>query len=264
MAAFPFFIPTPAGDGQQFQPIHVDDLACVVAKAVESDQLVGCTLEPVGPEVVTLREILVDYRRWLGLPPAPLVTIPGWLVGWTARVGDLAGGPLNSTALAQLRYGNAGDYAAFAQRSGLSCTGWRDTLGSGPAHTQDRWHARLYFVRPLLRMTLAPMWLASGLLGFLALREWAPRLAALLGIAGPPALVLLIAACLCDLVIAALLVMRWRPRTLAAIQVAVIAMYTIAGTAMEPGLWAAPLGPLLKNLPIVGAVLALGAIEEER
>jgi len=264
MAALPFLIPVPAGAGHAFQPIHVDDLARVVAKALESAALVGRTLDPVGPDVVTLREILVDYRRWLGLPGAPLARIPAWLVACAARMGDLAGGPLNSTALAQMRHGNTGDYAAFADQSGITCAGWHESLAANPAHTQDRWHARLYFVRPLLRTMLALLWLASGLAGFLAVGDWTPRLVASLGIANSFALVLLIAACVCDLAIGALLVARWRPRALAGIQVAVIAAYTIAATAMEPGLWFAPLGPLLKNLPIVAAALALGAIEEER
>ncbi|HVP70155.1 MAG TPA: DoxX-like family protein, partial [Gemmatimonadaceae bacterium] len=174
------------------------------------------------------------------------------------------GGPLNSTALAQLEHGNTGDYADFVEQSGIAGAGWRDALARHPAHTQDRWHARLYFARPLLRVTLALLWLVSGLAGLFALRDWAPRLAGLLGIGGPPALVMLIAACACDIVIAALVLARWRPPVLAGIQVVVIAVYTLAGTAMEPGLWAAPLGPLLKNLPIVAAALALGAIEDER
>jgi len=72
------------------------------------------------------------------------------------------------------------------------------------------------------------------------------------------------AACACDIAIAALLVARWRPPVLAGIQVALIAVYTLAGTLMEPSVWTAPLGPLLKNLPIIAAVVALGSIEEER
>jgi uncharacterized protein YbjT (DUF2867 family) len=149
LAALPFFIPVPAGEGHVFQPIHVDDLARVVAKALESDELAGRTLDPVGPDAVTLREILVDYRRWLGLAAVPQFVVPRMLVVALSRLGDLVGGPLNSTALAQLDHGNAGDYAAFERDAGFSCLGWRAALARHPAHLQDRRHARLYFV-PLL------------------------------------------------------------------------------------------------------------------
>jgi hypothetical protein len=71
-------------------------------------------------------------------------------------------------------------------------------------------------------------------------------------------------ACGADLVLAALLIARWRPRALALIQVLVIAGYTAVATLLWPALWAQPLGALFKNVPILAAVLALGAIEEER
>jgi uncharacterized protein YbjT (DUF2867 family) len=50
LAALPCVIPVPGDGRQSFQPIHVDDLARIVAKAVESDALMRRTVEPVGPE----------------------------------------------------------------------------------------------------------------------------------------------------------------------------------------------------------------------
>ncbi len=138
-------------------------------QALESDALVGTTLDPVGPETVTLREILVDYRRWLGLAAAPVVVVPRALVRVAARIGDLAGGPLNSTALAQLEHGNTGDYAAFERAIGFPCMGWRAALARHPAHAQDRWHARLYFVPPLLGLVLVLLAIAAVLIAVAAL-----------------------------------------------------------------------------------------------
>ena len=64
--------------------------------------------------------------------------------------------------------------------------------------------------------------------------------------------------------IAVLLARRWRPRRVALAQVILISGYTAIATALWPSLWSESLGPLLKNLPILAAALALGAIEEER
>ena len=43
-----------------------------------------------------------------------------------------------------------------------------------------------------------------------------------------------------------------------------IGSYTAVATWLWPTMWADPLGVLLKNVPIVAAVLAWGAMEEPR
>jgi uncharacterized protein YbjT (DUF2867 family) len=264
MAAMPFAIPVPGAGNQEFQPIHVDDLSQVVIQALETDRLVRATLDPVGPDRVTLRAILADLRRWLGFGPAPVVSIPQPLARAAAALGDRLGGPLNSTALAQLERGNAGDYAAFARATAMTARGWKEGLARQPAHTQDRWHARLYFVRPVLRYSLVFLWLVSALAGALDLRAWSVLLAMHVPMAIRTALTMLALSCLLDLVLAALIARRWRPRRLALIQVLVILSYTAVATVLFPSLWAEPLGPLFKNVPILAAVLAWGAIEEDR
>jgi uncharacterized protein YbjT (DUF2867 family)/uncharacterized membrane protein YphA (DoxX/SURF4 family) len=264
IAALPFAVPVPGTGSQQFQPIHVDDLSRVVALALESDSLVCRTVDAVGPDVVTLRSLLEDYRRWLGFGTAPVIPIPALLVRAIARLGDHLGGPLNSTSLRQLEYGNTGDYAAFVRLTAGDAQGWRAALADHPAHTQDRWHARIYFIRPLLRFTLGALWLVSGFAGAFALMPWATLFATQLRISTAAAATVLALACILDIAIALLVLRRWKPRLLALAQVAVIAVYTLVATWLWPSLWAESLGPLLKNLPIVAAVLALGAIEEER
>jgi uncharacterized protein YbjT (DUF2867 family) len=264
MAALPFAIPVPADGGQRFQPVAMEDVTRVVAMAIEEDRLLRTTVDAVGPDVLTLREILADYRRWLGFGGARVVAVPRALVKLATRLADRFGGPLNSTALAQLEHGNTGDYEAFHSATGIDAMPWKAALAANPAHVQDRWHARLYFARPLLRVTLALMWIASGFLGLKALREWTPVFAQALGVSFTVAGAALVVACVLDVVLASLLMRRWRPRTLAGIQVAVIASYTAMATILWPSLWLESLGPILKNIPIVAAVLALGAIEEER
>ena len=264
MASLPFAILVPGEGNESFQPIHVADLARVVVQAVETDRLARRTIDPVGPEVVSLRSLLEDYRRWLGFAPAPVVRVPLALVSAACQVGDVVGGPLNSTSRAQLAHGNTGDSRAFEEATGCGARGWRAILAAEPAHTQDRWHARLYFARPLLRMALALLWAGSGIAGLFATTEWAPRLAAATAISDLLASTLLAGACLVDLVIAALVLASWRPRVLAMAQLGVVAAYTAVATLLWPGMWSDPLGSLLKNVPILAAILAWGAIEEER
>ena len=70
LAALPFILPLP-GDGEQaFQPIHMNDLAAIVARLLAPSAPSRINVIAVGPEVVSLREILLAYRRWLGLKSA--------------------------------------------------------------------------------------------------------------------------------------------------------------------------------------------------
>jgi hypothetical protein len=217
----------------------------------------------VGPEVVTLAAILRDYRGWLGLPSAPTVSVPFAIVRMAAAFGSRLGSPINDTSLAQLRHGNSGDYEAFHRQAGVDVAGWKASLATHPAHEQDLWHARLYFARPVLRYTLAILWLASGITGLLDLRGWGVLLISQLPIRMGTALSVLAAACIVDLIVALLVVRRWRPRRLALIQLGLVAGYTAVATVLFPSLWLEPLGPLLKNLPILAAILAWAAIEDE-
>jgi len=262
LAALPFFIPLPGDGRQEFQPIHVADLARVVTLAIEEASLVRKTVDPVGPDVVTLGRLLEDYRRWLGLAPVPVLAMPAALVRMATWLGDRLGGPINSTAAAQLAFGNTGDPTEFERAVGFRPRRWRDVLAAEPAHVQDRWHARLYFVRPLLRATLALLWLVSGVVGMFA--GWGPELAAASGMPVSTASAMLLLLCVADIAIGALIAARWRPRLVCGIQVVMITAYTVVASALWPAMWAHPLGLLLKNLPIIAAALALGAIEEER
>ena len=262
LAALPFAVPLPGrGDGI-FRPIHMDDLCTTVVTLLERPDIMRVTIDPVGPDRLTLREILTDLRRWLGFGPAPLVEIPMPFVRAVARLGDVLGGPVNSTALRQMAFGNDGAPEPFVAATGIRPRGWRNALRAHPAQTQDRWHARLYFLRPLLRVALAAMWLVSGLSGLLHRAELAARLASWLGSGGSEAFVW--ASSSFDIAVACLVALRWRTGLMTAVQILAIGAYSVALTVLDPALWLAPFGPLIKNGPILIAVAVLAAIEHDR
>ena len=264
LAALPGMLPLIGRGDQPFQPIHIDDLTATILLLLQDRAINRVVLDPVGPERVSLRDVLVDLRAWLGLPPARVVRVPRALVGLVARLGDLVGGPVSTTALKQLDFGNAGSPDAFMTATGIRPRRWRDVLLANPAQWQDRWHARLYFVRPLLRGALILTWLGSGIVGLL---QPATRLAPLLqrlGLDGAIGVSMAAGFSVVDLAIALALLLRWRPGLTAAAQLCVVLGYTIGLGLLAPGLWMDPFGPLLKNLPILAAILALGALETDR
>jgi uncharacterized protein YbjT (DUF2867 family) len=264
LAALPFAIPVVGKGDQAFQPIHVSDVAKCVSRVLGDHNLKQVVIDPVGPETLTLREILVSLRGWLGFDRAPVVEIPLWLITPIARLGDFFGGPLNSTALRQLQFGNTGDIDGFVAIAGISPKQWSQVLSTAPSQWQDRWHARLYFLRPLLRWILGLMWVASGVIGLQQPATVLEPLASTFGISGQASVMLATIACFIDLAIGIALWLRWRLGAVAAIQLGVIGAYTLVLSLAIPSLWLDPYGPLLKNLPIAVAVLVLAALEQDR
>jgi hypothetical protein len=134
-------------------------------------------------------------------------------------------------------------------------------LAAEPAHTQDRWHARLYFVRRCCARPRAAL-AGIGIAGLFAVGAWAPRLRRRTGVGGAARALLAPPA-------------SWTspspqsspglaPAGGCAPAARAVASYTVVATLLWPAMWADPLGVLLKNVPIVAAILAWGAIEEQR
>jgi len=265
LAALPLHIPLVGAGEQRFQPVHMNDVvACVVSLLGANIRINKQVIDPVGPDVVTYRQLLVDYRAWLGMAPVPTLAMPMPLIRIASRIGDVFGGPLSTTALKQMNFGNTGDHARYVAATGLQPISWRDGLAHHPAQWQDRWHARLYFMRPALRFMLALMWLVSGIVGFFYPPALLAGMAMVTGLSAETLHLFGIAGCFADLLLGVLVLARWRPPLLAGIQIALIAGYTVFLSWAVPSLWMDPFGPLLKNLPIIVAVWTWAVLEQDR
>ena len=269
LAAFPLVTPV-VGDGTTpVDIIHKDDLATGIVGLLNREAGIRAILEPAGADRMKLVEVVAAYRRWLGLPPRPLLRMPGWLATGMARLGDFTRmHPVTSTALAQLRARLTGDAETFATATGVKPRGLEDWLAARPSESQDLWHARLYLLRPLVRFALAFLWAVSGIVGLGAALSADPTLYAELlePWAGSPAAATawVVAASFADLAIALALVRGWQLRRMAWVQIAVVLGYTIGLSWLAPALWGDLYGGLLKNLPILALVLVHRVLEEER
>ena len=262
MAAFPLAMPVIGDGATPLNVIHKDDLAEGIVRLVVNGAAVGEVLEPAAAGHLTLAELVGAYRNWLGLPPRPVLRLPMKIVQCIARVGDVTRmPPVTSTALAQLEGRLTGDGAGFRQATGVAARGLGEVLSDRPSGSQDLWHARLFLLRPLLRMTLALLWAVSGLVALLSAPSAYERVAAALGNAAAP---LAYAFGLVDLAIAAAVVRGWHLKLMADVQIAVILGYTLGLSLLMPALWSDPFGPLLKNVPILLLVLVHRVLEEER
>ena len=266
LAGFPFLLPCAFPDSL-IQVVAVRDVARAAVAAIQPGAPARRVVDLVSAQAYPLRDILIRMRAWLGAPPAPVLALPGVVAGAAALAADALAwlgwrSPMRSTAMAQLRHGVRGDAASASALPGVRIADLDAILAASPSNVQERWFARLYFLKPLGLTTLALFWAASGLGGLLATGRAAAVLIAA-GFAPGAATLAVVVGAAADLLLAALVCHRRTAPLALKGMVAVSATYLLGASLWRPDLWADPLGPLTKVVPtIVLALVLLGLMEE--
>ena len=262
MAALPL-IPLIDQGGQRIQPIHVDDLVRVVIRLLQSSVLGDQRIELVGPQPMTLRELYGALRHWLGYGVPRFVSMPYRIALSIASVaGALFSTPLNRASMQMLQQGNTGDVRPLQYRFGCMPMSVQDALDRTPALPADRWFARLYFLLPLLRFSLALLWIFTGYISACVYPlEQSYLLLNRTGVSDQLAPLVLYAAAGLDVMLGLALLFRYRVITVDVLQIATIGMYTLIITLAMPEFWWHPFGPSSKNIPLLMATLIMLATE---
>jgi uncharacterized protein YbjT (DUF2867 family) len=134
LAALPFAIPLIHAGGP-VATVALDDVAASVGAAVSGQLPAGSDLALASGETLTLKE-LVLARRWLGLPPAPVIDMPLALARPVTLLADVAGrlgwrSPLRSTAMTVM----SGGIESTSRLSGLPLSSASQTP---PLHRASR------------------------------------------------------------------------------------------------------------------------------
>lgn len=249
------------------QVVQLDDVVRTVLFFLRPDAPAQISLDIVGPERLSLYRVLIAYRRWLGRENVYLWEVPRWLSAIAFRLGDLAGllgwrPPVRSTLRRELVRGGVGDPARWMRITGMVPRALEDALAAEPASVQERWFARLYFLKPLTLGILSLYWIATGLI---ALGPGSAATAALVSQAGIGAArpVAMVAAAV-DILVGIAIAVRGTARIALWSAIAISLAYALTGTVLLPELWVDPLGPFLKIAPIVMLSLVALAILDER
>jgi uncharacterized protein YbjT (DUF2867 family) len=270
LAGLPFVLPLPGEGSERFQPIALDDLARGIAQLATREEPARTVLHAAGPETLSLREILVGYRRWLGFGSAPVIVLPISLLRLLLRLGDLAGyagyvTSARSTSLAQLRYDTLVDGSDFAAVAGRRIKGFKEALAAWPATLQDRLHARSFFAVPLLQITTALFWILTGVLTLTPSRfASATALVAGVGFGASMAKAVVAVGSIADIAVGALFLLPKWVRRAGVAQLILSTIYLFGLSVVAPSLWADHFGPLLKVLPMMAATLVVMAFQEKR
>ncbi len=267
MAALPGVIFVPGNGQQAIAPVSTPDLSALIVQLLASGSDSRRTFEVVGPETMSLETYLKTWRRWLGFREPRVIQVLTGMVAIAAWLGERFGsGPLGMTMYRMLISGSTADPAVNATMS--NSVGWRprslrEVLSERPSFVQDRWHARLYFLAPVLRIALGLVWVASAVVGFVTPQQ---QIRILLGAAGVQtgAVALDYFASAVDLVLGVFLLTGWKVSLVGVLMLICLLTYTVfIGVALPP-IWLEPFGGLLKNLGLMPAVLVMVAIANRK
>lgn len=265
LAALPV-IPRVAGSGP-LQVVQLDDVVRTVLFFLDPKAPARVALEIAGPERLPLDQILSTYRCWLGRDRARFVSVPGWLAGAMFRLGDMLGllgwrPPLRTTVRCELARGAVGDPAEWMRLTGIEPRSLAVALAGEPASVQERWFARLYFLKPVALSVLSLFWIVTGLIALGPGWRAAAAIMQEAGAAGAAAL-LVAAGAVADIGIGAAIAVQRTARRALQLALAVACAYAVLGAILLPRLLSDPLGALLKIMPIVVLhVIALAILDD--
>lgn len=266
LAGLPLITPVADADAV-FRPVPIDDLVAATDAFLRPDAPSRLTLDVAGPEALTLRRLIGLYQDWLGFARTRLFQPPEFLTNLAFALGDALGrigfrSSLRSTARRQMAYNVAGDAEEWAAVTSLAPTSLEAFFRAAPSTLADRWHARLYFLRPLTGLLFGLFWLLSGLIALWPNGQAARAMLADSGVAWPGTV--WAATCALDILIGLWLLSGRAQRAALITALTVSILYLAALAGLTPSLFLDPAGAGLKTFlaPLTG--LFLLATQAER
>jgi uncharacterized protein YbjT (DUF2867 family) len=255
--------PLPGKGDQRVQPIYVDDLIEAIRRLVETRSHAHERVALVGPEPLSLRELLARLRRSLDMGNARFVPVPLALVRLAASIGQrLPNSLLDSETLSMLQRGNTADPGVTASLLGRMPRPV-ERFVEPEQRRAARVMATLGWLLPLMRFAIAAVWIATGLLSFgiYPVHE-SYALLSRVGIDDRAAPLFLYGAATLDVMLGIGTLLLARRQWLWLAQIGAILFYTALITWKLPEFWLHPYGPILKNFPMLAAIGLLYELEK--
>lgn len=263
MAALPV-VPVVGDGGALVRPVHVADLARAVRLAAEGDGPPGAW-DVVGAEAMPFASLFDVLRVRIGRrAPAWKLHVPVPVMRVVAQLTAALGrGPITPDELSMLLRGSTAPVEPFAVRFGFVPRGLRAGLVDEPGADREATLAEVDALVPWLRLTAGSIWIATPLATWFG---W-PRAESLAllsdaGISGPMAPWLVDATCVVELGLGVATFAGWRLAWVGGAQLALVLGFTAVLAATGSPLWGHPFGPITKNIPLVGAILAVIATRD--
>ncbi|MCX4162689.1 MULTISPECIES: SDR family oxidoreductase [Paraburkholderia] len=263
LASLPVHV-LPAGGRQRVSPVHIDDLADVVARLLRAPaaSLDHRCIDVAGATQIEYREMLSIYRASMRFAPAYRIGVPRFAVDAVAWLFDrVSGAMLTRDTWHMLQSGNTADAAETTAVLGHPPQAIADFIGADGAALRNE--ALSSWRSAWLRIALAAVWLWTAFVSAF-LYPHADSLAMLhrAGLDGAVANAALYGSAALDAAMGFATLCK-PGRRLWASQFLLVSAYSIVVAIALPEMLIHPFGPLLKNLPIL-AVLCVLFNEETR
>ena len=220
----------------------------------------------VGPEPITIRKLLLSLKEWFGIKTSRFIQIPYNLSSLGCSVLELVTkSPVTRDSIKMLNAGNIADVSEMTNNAGVSPRSLSSVLNESPVQQADLWHAKLLMLAPLLRLSIAFVWIYTGIISvFVYPLESSYQLLEQVGITGMFAPVALYGAAIIDLLLGVALLIGYKINIVGTIQISIIMTYTILITIFLSEQWAHPFGPVSKNIPLIVSIMIMMILEKDK
>ncbi|GHB09276.1 SDR family oxidoreductase [Modicisalibacter luteus] len=236
------------------QPLHIDDLVAAVLALLRQWPSRPTVLPLVGPQPMTLPQIIDTLRAVQGWTPARYVQVPRRLAATGARLGDrLDWRALNTQTLRLAGHDNLASPEPLAEASGFRAAPLQARLHDWPT----RGESVTATLRPVMLAVLVAIWLGTALVCLGPGYDWGLRIMAQAGAEGWLAAAAVVGGAILDAVLGlGLLWRRWRRLALRA-QIGLMLAYMVIITMLVPLYWSDPFAAVGKNAVLIVATLWL-------
>lgn len=215
---------------------------------------------------MTFKQFLTDLRSYLGKAPNTTLSIPLSLTLKLAPLGKWLNIPaFNKQSLMMLEAGNHASSDGISQHLGRQPKPIKSKLKKNTASEAIRWQSQLYVMRPLLRLSIAMVWIWTGLVSafFYPIAD-SYQLLNSVGISGNLAPIMLYGAAMLDIALGVAVLFAWQLRWVVYIQIITITLYSLIISFTLPEFLLHPFGPISKNIPLIVATWILLILGEEK
>lgn len=269
LAGLPWVIPVPGKGEQQFQPVHLNDLAKAIVILLEKPQSKNLRLSAVSAKRINLRTILTKLRAWLNFKKAVVISAPLFFIKLGSLIGNLLpNSSLNRNSYSLLMQNNIAsdaDAETFKNEIGFTPRNFTEGLYSQPSTVQDHWHAKLYFLKPVLQISIAFIWIFSGVYSaFFLSYESIHSLLSPINIPLNFQPIVVYGASTIDILLGLCTLFGFQIKKVGILQCIFIMIYTLIITIKSPHLWLEPFLGVAKNIPLIVATLIMIVLESDR
>ncbi|MET0857549.1 MAG: SDR family oxidoreductase [Telluria sp.] len=247
---------------QLVQPVHVDDVVAAIAALLRDPSRAPARVALVGPAPMEFTGYLAALRAAMGMGRLRVLSLPDWSARLAAKAARfLPGSFLDEDALSMLNRGNSADAGATAQLLGRPPRPVREFI---VAPSAERAQAKLNWLLPLLRWSIAIVWIVTALVsaGLYPIAD-SYRLLERTGVPTSLQPLMLYGAVGFDLALGLGTLLLARRRWLWLLQIGLILFYSVVIAWKLPEFLLHPYGPLTKNLPMLVAIWMLYELEEK-